>query len=798
MLPVVRFAQNNSIAVVIAVAVITILFTIAAVNISYDSNISTLIPKKQTGTTATAADSVVGGGSPHSGEHLILLVESDELFTLSGLGALQNAIDRISDLPEVTGAVTPFNLTTFRSENGTLRVVPLSEGARAPMEMDRLESFREAIVGEPLARNLVISEDLTALGAVFFIRRLENYAPLIRTVEGITADLRPLFSVHLAGLVTVVEAARRNLVSDVPKLFVPGLAVVLLVFLLGFGTIRSMVLPLLTVVMATVWTLGVMSLAGMKLSVVSIMVPPIVLALGGSYSVHVLNHYYGTHPPPGNDKAWIAGTVTNTNRTIVLAAGTTIIGFLSLLTASVRQVREFGVATSVGVLFCVLLSVLFLPAALTLMRNPGPGRHRRLARGPLARTLDTLSARVLAGRYPILALLLMVVAAFAVSVPRVRYQTDYTTYQRRSVSAIDDYLYSTRKFGGFVFVYVSVTAPDNKRGYFLERENLLPVAEFEGRIRRNPDVSYVASFPSYLVAAERALSGEEGIPATRAPILLLSRYFKSLASTPEAGPLVDTLFSPDFDRLTITIRVRDGDLEKPLDEAGLNALMIQLRKEMAECLDPDTAPTLWGDTLAYLSISEILSRDQVKSVVATLLLVLGITVIAFRSVSYGLLALVPTTCGIMLTVVLMAALGIPFDVVTVMFTSIAIGIGIDDSIHLILQFRRQDNGTGNNLDAGYNLNDAIRHTVRVVGRPILVTSMALVSGMLVLAFSRFLPVVYFGILISAVVVFTTVGALVILPALLSIFARAGARLRAIRVRSPRAPAQDHSIPLQPR
>jgi predicted RND superfamily exporter protein len=148
-----------------------------------------------------------------------------------------------------------------------------------------------------------------------------------------------------------------------------------------------------------------------------------------------------------------------------------------------------------------------------------------------------------------------------------------------------------------------------------------------------------------------------------------------------------------------------------------------------------------------------------------MLLVMMVTVISFRSFKFGLLALIPMFTGIMLTIIAMNALKIPFDVVTVMFTSVAIGVGIDDSIHLILQYRRQERIVKSEIRT------ILQRTMRVAGKPILLTSTALVGGLLVLSLSHFLPIAYFGILISMVLASTTLGALVVLPALLAIFFR---------------------------
>ena len=172
---------------------------------------------------------------------------------------------------------------------------------------------------------------------------------------------------------------------------------------------------------------------------------------------------------------------------------------------------------------------------------------------------------------------------------------------------------------------------------------------------------------------------------------------------------------------------------------------------------------IWGRSLALLYISETLARDQVLSVAVSLLLIFLVTAIGFRSLRLGALTLIPMLTGIMLNFIFMILLKLPFDVVTVMFSTVAIGVGIDDSIHLIIRYRRQSRIYTGKVDKTV----VLAHTLKTTGRPILLTSLSLVAGLLVLCFSQFLPILYFGMLVSLALVTTTIGALVILPALLS-------------------------------
>jgi predicted RND superfamily exporter protein len=109
----------------------------------------------------------------------------------------------------------------------------------------------------------------------------------------------------------------------------------------------------------------------------------------------------------------------------------------------------------------------------------------------------------------------------------------------------------------------------------------------------------------------------------------------------------------------------------------------------------------------------------------------------------------------------MWALNIPFDVLTIMFSSVAIGVGVDDSIHLLIQYRRF-----RRLDSKSS-GEALSLALERAGRPILLTSISIIAGLQALAFSSFLPVLYFGMLISIALLATTFGALVILPVFLS-------------------------------
>jgi hypothetical protein len=140
-----------------------------------------------------------------------------------------------------------------------------------------------------------------------------------------------------------------------------------------------------------------------------------------------------------------------------------------------------------------------------------------------------------------------------------------------------------------------------------------------------------------------------------------------------------------------------------------------------------------------------------------------------RSVRNGLVVLAPLAVGIMLNFIIMAVFSIPLDAVTICFASIAIGIGVDNAIHLTIQFGRQRTIWPEDPEK------VMEHTLKVAGRPMVLTSLSITCALLVFVFSAFRPILYFGVLISLSLVTTTLGALTLLPSLLYVGLRADER-----------------------
>ena len=119
------------------------------------------------------------------------------------------------------------------------------------------------------------------------------------------------------------------------------------------------------------------------------MIPPLIFALGSSYSIHILNQYYYEAAASSNDNRWIVPAIFHITKTVIMASVTTAIGFGSLLFSTIERIREFGIFTSFGILLCAFLSLFIYPAVLSHLKAPRESHKKRISKGFLAFLIDT-------------------------------------------------------------------------------------------------------------------------------------------------------------------------------------------------------------------------------------------------------------------------------------------------------------------------------------------------------------------------------------------------------------------------
>lgn len=694
-------------------------------------------------------------------DFLFIAVEDENLYTAETMEYLTRFIRDVSSLDKINPPISPFNQYTFEKHGGQLKIVQFSPTGKPPLTEEDIATFQRRILADPVIRGLLVSSDGQVLNFLFPYIPMDDYSAFMQELHPLVDTLKERVDVYISGPIPFEEATKNRLVGDFSKLIFLSLAVIFILLYTGFRSIRITLLPLSVVIFGTIWTLGLMSIFDLSISIISIMTPPLVLTLGSSYTIHILNQYFRDTSRQEEPDMAITESVFSVGRTIVLASLTTVIGFSSLLSTRLPQTREFGIATSFGVISCAFLSIFILPGLLSRIKKPTKKQHDLVTEGTLVRLLDA------AGRFSrrrkgwFLGFTIVLLALFGISLNHIEYDSNYLGYFPQKEKVIQDFYFIAERLSGINQIHMTFEAPPDEDGRFLQPDVLRSVTALEDFLREDPKINHILSFPGYIREMNNTMTGDYDIPDNRGLILLLARYFSVISRQDTSDSMIGVMANENFTRIVGTFRTFDRKDGTFVSEQEIQDIITRAEARAAEVLPEGITVHFSGGSLRYKDLYEQTRKDQIRSTLLALVLIFIVTSYFFRSARFGALTLLPMVTGITSMYIFMALTGIPLDMTTLMVASVAIGIGVDDSIHFLLQYRKQ-------TAKATKGQDPMRMALHITGRPIILTSTSIVGGILILTLSSFTPIKYFSLLVSFTLFATTLGCIFILPAILSL------------------------------
>jgi predicted RND superfamily exporter protein len=397
------------------------------------------------------------------------------VFDPAFLNLLRDYVDRMKEI-EIAGAVNSIVSSDYISGAGDSIVVEKlvkEDFSGTPAEIGEL---KRRLLSWNLYRRALISDDYTATQVLVPLEIDEEDAGKPEVIDSfirIRDIAREMFAgnarVYVTGLpvisATINEAVRSDLFLLVPLV----LLVVLCILFFSFRRFTPVVLPLLTVVVAAIWSMGAMPLAGVKLSVLSTVLPVILVAVGSAYGIHVITQYIGDAERQGGlsreaHRDLVTGIIHKIGKAVFLAAFTTFVGFSSFCFTSVLPIREFGFFSSFGVIVSFVIAMTLIPSLL-IIRGPKPMRvlgGKKREAGESASDLDSLTADIFVSivrkkRFVVFAAVLVTCLGFY-GVSRVIIDNVFIEYFRADTDISRSDRFIREKFGGSKVVSVVARA----------------------------------------------------------------------------------------------------------------------------------------------------------------------------------------------------------------------------------------------------------------------------------------------------------------------------------------------------
>lgn len=652
---------------------------------------------------------------------------------------------RQKELAEQLSAVPGVKSSSTQSLADTLRN-PRAEGLirlamRLPMTRSRLMDLsRRVLIGDDdktvcIILRLLPEEETNVSRVQTFaeIRRIANNSDPPAVVAGEPIQVHDMF---------------RYVEDDSWLLGWVSSTLLMLVILIMFRNLRWVVLPIVVIQLVLVLTRGLLYFAHIQLSMVSSMLTSLVTIICIATVMHIVVTYREKRLAKDRYDAFVE-TIQLLAPPIFWTCLTTAIGFASLLSSDITPVRSFGLMMAVGTLFVPVVCVLVLPGGALIgnfQAEPfAPPEEKRLLK-----SLDQLAKRVNKSGRTILAVGLLIAVFAGCGLVGLRVETDFSTNFRKSSPIVQALHFFETNLGGVGSWEIGFSAPPE-----LNEEHLEKVRELAEELRevKLPDGTGLTK----VVALTDGLDLVPKIPMAERGFLRLPRL--RWATLEERQELVDSL-QPEmlpslYDRKAGRMRIMLRALEQQPAEVKLK--LIERVEEVAQGYFPEAKAT--G---LYVLLANLISSLLADQIVSFGLAATGVAItmgIAFRSFWVGLISLIPNVLPILLVVGGMGWANVPINIGTAMIASVSMGLTVDSTIHYLTAYRRS-----RVLGAPHEL--AVEAAHASVGLALVLANIALITGFAALALSHFIPLVYFGVLVSAAMVGGLLGNLILLPPLL--------------------------------
>jgi len=786
--------------------------------------------------------------------------------------------ERIEDIPIVKSVTSLINADYITSKDDAIVVEKLLKGGFTGAQ-EEISELKRRLLSWDMYERALFSDDFSATQILIPLSINSEQASSKETSEyfikirDIAHDVFDNYAaVHVTGMPVIIATVNEAMNADLKLLIPVVILVVLLILFISFRAFTPVVLPLISVVISVIWSVGAMPLFGIKLSVISTVLPVILVAVGSAYGIHIVTHYLLSRELNKSDisreehNALVIDVIMKIIKPVFLAGLTTFVSFLSFCFTTVAPCREFGYFASFGVAAAFLVSIFLIPSLLIIR---GPKKIRTVKdtdtenKGVSAFIADNLTILAIRKKTILFFAFLVVIFSFY-GLSKLIIDNVMVEYFKPNTEIYIADKFIRQQFGGSKIVSIVFSAKDTET--ILHPDTLAVMDGLSSYLQKNVQgVGKVMGFTDLIKRINQVFNADEspdGLPVTPSVSAPQKEIFGfgddfgfgsfEFDDTPPK-PVVSAPKKPNKDKNKVYTQTelielfeRAGSKSRTMD---VNALVWELKKQINyegasyyeipadpkrygkeskedlqrlianylillsgniseyanDPLEPtavkstvqlrtlgmedshaifneirryvednfrkfaiddrhDVKFTLGGTTMVESSLNDQVVQTQVVSMLFSIICVFIIVSLANKSWIAGIIGIIPLSISILINFAVMGFFGIKLNLGTSMVAAVAVGIGIDYSIHCMEAYKREYLAYGGIAASGGG--DFLRQVFFSSGKAIIINALSVGAGFAVLVLSNFVMLGDLGMLIAITMFSSAFVSLTVLPALL--------------------------------
>lgn len=682
----------------------------------------------------------------------MVAIESDEIFskeTVEKINYLTSQFKLVDDVSYVTSLA---NIIDIKKVEDGIEIAKLIDEYNLPQSKKELQKLKNYTLSKDMYRGSIVSEDSKVTLIVCRIKEGSDQINVAKELKEIVRKANIKEKVYYAGLPFHMLEMDKIISQDLELLLLLSLVVIIVILFLSYRSFRGVILPLISVFISIIWTLGIMSILKVPLTEISNIMPIVLIAVGSAYCIHMLSKFDEDEAKNKNRIIQTKISLSEIAVPIFLAAITTMVGFISFVFGSyLTMIREFGIFSASGILFAFIISVTFVPSVLSLLSAKNTsvtensseklGISQKNEKG-INRLMDMFGRWILKNNKFIVVIGIIISLLSVFSIPKIRRSVDMTKDFKpgSDIRIVSEMM--RNKFGGDLPVQFLV------KGDIQDPRVLKEIKNLQKFIKLQKDIYNPQSVADLIEEMNDVMGEGKIIPDSRDKI-------NNLWFLIEGEEVMSQLVNPD--KTETIIQATMANVDNP-------AQIRELDKNIKEYINKKTDASIvtfnvTGMPFINEHMDKAIIQSQFWSLIIAFIFVFICMALLIRSFIGGVIGLVPIAFTLLIIFGFMGLSGIPLNIATVLVGSISIGIGIDYPIHFLNRFRKEFIKNKNELES-------LTTTLKTTGKAILINMTAVMMGFIVLVLANIVPLQNFGILIALTMVSSGFATLTILPAII--------------------------------
>lgn len=702
------------------------------------------------------------------GNVLVIGVQTGQFFDLNNFTAFRKLNNELKKVPHVEDVLSVSNAVNLLKDTASQKLIAQPVFPATLNSQEQIDSGRTIFYTLPFYKSLLYNPATNAYLLVVRINKdILNSKGRTEVIDNIISHLNEYtaatnIETHISGLPLIRTQVADRIAREMKWFIIGSLALSALILLLMFRSVKTTLLSLLVVIIGVIWSVGIMYLFGYKITLLTALIPPLIVVIGIPNCIYFLNKYHSTYKKTGNKEQSLIDMVSKMGVVTLFCNLTAAIGFAVFALTKSAILKEFGQVAGLSIMLIFVISFILLPGALGYMAAPKQNQLKYLDVKVFTNLLLRIDRWVFNHKKFVYAITLVAVIFSIAGIFKLKTEGFIVDDLPKTDKIYTDLKFFETNFKGVMPLEIVIRA---KKNHGLAGARILPVLvkmdSLAMYIKSQKEMSRPLSIAEGIKFVKEGFY--EGDPANYAlpnsfDLAFVGDYLKPQSDSGGKNNLSKLLagfIDTARESARMSINIADVGTER------LPVILNGIRKRTNELFDSSKFKvTLTGSTITFLEGSAFIINGLKESLLWAFLFIAFCMLYLFKSLRVLICSLIPNVIPLIVTAGIMGWAGVRLKPSTVLIFSVALGIAIDVTIRFLVNYKQEL--PANNFDVQKTVSETIKHT----GLSILYTSLVLIAGFIIFCFSGFGGTQSLGWLTSITLFIATLTNLVLLPVLL--------------------------------